>query len=98
MAEHGKPFVKYDPTVNLGTLIQLFTFMLFLIAGYTVMQVQISLNANAITALKNKDKNIEAEFKAFETIYREDSKHIQEKLSELNVNVTRALQKLENSQ
>ncbi|MBO9493856.1 hypothetical protein J7438_07120 [Thalassotalea sp. G20_0] len=96
MAEHGKPLVKYDPTVNLGTLIQLITFMLFLVAGYTVMQIQISLNASAITALKNKDETIEAEFKTFESIYREDSKHLQEKLGELNVNVTRALQKLEN--
>lgn len=31
-------------------------------------------------------------------IYWEDSKHLQEKLGELNVNVTRALQKPENPQ
>ena len=83
--------MKYDPTINLGNVIQAVLLTFAIIGGYTAMQVQINTNAKDIESLKEADQRVSTEVKEL----RKEIKELSKDINDLNINLVRALQYME---
>lgn len=71
---------RYDPTVNLGHIIETIILIAAVATSYTATQVQINSNSKDIQALKEKNQDFEKSFLRYKDQVREDLKDMRVEL------------------
>lgn len=74
---------RYDPTVNLGHIIQTIILVAAVATSYTATQVQINTNAKDIETLKAENQDFEESFLRYKDQVREDLKEMRGEVKEV---------------
>ncbi|GAA4652382.1 hypothetical protein GCM10023116_46660 [Kistimonas scapharcae] len=94
--KHHHSVAKYDPTINLGSILQALIFVIAVAGAYTATQVQINSNRKDIESLKITDQHAKEELTRFKDQVREDIRDMRSEVQDVNANVLKVLSKLPN--
>ncbi|WP_067517873.1 hypothetical protein [Endozoicomonas ascidiicola] len=85
---------RYDPTVNLGHIIQTIILVAAVATSYTATQVQINSNSKDIQSLKDENHDFEQSFLRYKDQVREDLKEMRGEVQDVNHNVLKILSQM----
>lgn len=85
---------RYDPTINLGHILQTVILVSAVSLGYTATQLQINSNTKDIDALKKENRMAKEEFIRFKDQVRDDLRDVRNEVKDVNSNVLEVLSRM----